>query len=148
MQMAIDEARVGIHNGDGGPFGSVVVKDGTVVGRGHNRVLADNDSTRHGEMVAISSAEAALGSYDLTGCVLYTTGEPCTMCLAASKWANIDHIYYGCTLEDNASIGFRDVDIDGELGGRAGIESYLEELDREACLQLFEEYLSLDHVTY
>ena len=104
MQMAIDEARDGIYNGDGGPFGCVIVKDDQVVGSAHNRVLLNKDSTCHGEMEGIRNAEKNLDTYDLTGCVLYTTGEPCMMCLAACMWANIEHIYYGCTLEDNSSI--------------------------------------------
>ncbi|MEE1159625.1 MAG: nucleoside deaminase [Atopobiaceae bacterium] len=74
MQMSIEEARDGIYNGDGGPFGCVIVKDGDVVGKGHNRVLSQKDSTCHGEMEAIRAAEKGLGTYDLTGCVLYTTG--------------------------------------------------------------------------
>ncbi len=140
MQMAIDEADKGISAKDGGPFGSVIVKDGEVVGRGHNMVLKNNDSTAHGEMVAIRNAEEALGTYDLTGCVLYTTGEPCPMCLAACLWANIDKVYYGCTIEDNESIGFRDKKFDSLLGGRAQLAGYLEETDRDECLKLFERY--------
>ena len=70
------------------------------------------------------------------------------MCLAASKWAYIDHIYYGCTLEDNSNIGFRDVQIDEEVGGRSESQDYMEETDRDACLKLFEEYKSLDSVIY
>lgn len=149
MQTAIDEARYGIHHGHGGPFGSVIVKDGKIVGQGHNRVLAKNDSTCHGEMEAIRDAEHNLGTHDLTGCVLYTTGEPCAMCLAATMWANIEHVCYGCTLEDNSSIGFRDSAIDERVGGRDGSRDYLEEVDREACLKLFEEYSGLKgHVIY
>lgn len=148
MQQAIDEARIGIYNGHGGPFGSVIVKDDTVVGSAHNRVLLNDDSTCHGEMEAIRAAEKNLGTYDLSGCDLYTTGEPCTMCLAASMWANIEHIYYGCTLEDNANIGFRDEQIDEGLGGREGIQDYMGGLDRDACIKLFEEYRNLDHVIY
>ena len=76
MQMAIDEAMEGVTHGHGGPFGCVIVKDGAVVGRGHNRVLADHDATCHGEIAAIRSAGETLGTHDLTGCELYTTGEP------------------------------------------------------------------------
>lgn len=81
MQMAIEEPRIGIHEGHGGPFGAVIVKDGKVIAKGHNRVLEDNNPTHHGEMAAIHFATQALGTYDLTGCELYTTGEPCHMCL-------------------------------------------------------------------
>ena len=148
MQIAIDEARTGIYRGDGGPFGSVIVRDGKIVGQGHNRVLSGNDSTCHGEIAAIRDAERKLRTYDLTGCVLYTTGEPCPMCLAACLWANIEHVYYGCTVADNAAIGFRDEVFDGLLGGREQLSDYLEELDRAACLELFEEYRTLDGVIY
>lgn len=144
MQEAIDEARRGIYAGDGGPFGSVIVKDGAIIGRGHNRVLADNDPTCHGEIAAIRDACRALNTYDLTGCTLYTTGEPCPMCLCASMWANIDAVYYGCTIADNADIGFRDEKFDGLLGGRAQLSSYLLCIDREACRKLFDEYKSIE----
>ena len=83
MTEAINEALDGIRNGHGGPFGCVIVKDGEIVGRGHNMVLNDKDSTAHGEITAIRDAEQALDSYDLSGCILYTTGEPCPMCLYA-----------------------------------------------------------------
>ena len=140
MQIAIDEALEGINSGHGGPFGSVIVKDGQVVGQGHNRVLANNDPTCHGEIDAIRSACAAIETYDLTGCVLYTTGEPCPMCLCACLWANIDLVYYGCTLEDNTLIGFRDETFDDLMGGREELADYLVCVDREACLALFDEY--------
>ena len=148
MEIAITEARIGIYNGDGGPFGSVIVKDGVVIGQGHNMVLANNDSTCHGEISAIRNAEQAIGSYDLSGAVLYTTGEPCPMCLAACMWANIETVYYGCTIADNEAIGFRDKKFDEMFGGREAFKDYLIELDREACLQLFAEYNSLNAVIY
>ena len=118
MTEAINEALDGIRNGHGGPFGCVIVKDGEIIGRGHNMVLNDKDSTAHGEITAIRDAEQALDSYDLSGCILYTTGEPCPMCLYAILWANVDAVYYGCTIEDNADIGFRDQDFDELSGGR------------------------------
>ena len=148
MKAALDEAYEGIRHGHGGPFGSVVVKDGKIVGRGHNRVLSGNDSTCHGEIAAIRDAEKRLKTHDLSGCVLYTTGEPCPMCLAACLWANIGHVCYGCTLADNAAIGFRDERLDELFGGREQLRDYLEELDRTACLALFEEYRSLDPRIY
>ena len=108
MEEAIKEAKEGINNGHGGPFGSVIVKDGRIIGRGHNMVLINHDSTAHGEITAIRNTEKDLGTHDLSGCEIYTTGEPCPMCLAACLWANIDKVYYGCTIEDNAIIVFRD----------------------------------------
>lgn len=148
MQMAIAQAREGISKGHGGPFGTVIVKDGIVVGQGHNRVLANNDPTCHGEISAIRDAGKRLGTFDLSGCELYTTGEPCHMCLCACMWANIDKIYYGCTIEDNGRIGFRDDKFDGIFGGREKLGDYLEELCREDCLKLFDEYMSMSHDTY
>ncbi len=148
MQLAIDEAREGIREGHGGPFGCVIVKEGRVVGQGHNMVLKNNDPTAHGEIVAIRDAGKNLGTHDLTGCEVYTTGEPCPMCLAACMWANIDHIYYGCTIADNADIGFRDERFYEMFGGREGFGGYLEEKDRDACLELFEEYRTLDAQNY
>ena len=148
MQKAINEARKGIHAGHGGPFGSVIVKDGKVVGRGHNRVVKNNDPTGHGEIQAIRKAGSRLGTFDLTGCEIYTTGEPCHMCLCACMWANIATVYYGCTIGDNAQIGFRDQRFDELLGGRGQLKEYLVECDREACLKLFEEYRNMEHQTY
>lgn len=148
MQMAIEEARKGIHQGDGGPFGSCIVKDGEVVALGHNQVLSRHDATCHGEVDAIRKAGQALGTHDLSGCVLYTTGEPCHMCLCACMWANISKIYYGCTIADNALIGFRDEKFDGIFGGRDRLNGLMEEMDRDACLELFQEYNNLEHEGY
>ena len=149
MEKAIFEAYEGIKAGHGGPFGSVIVKDGKIVGQGHNRVLLKHDSTCHGEIDAIRKAEQALGTYDLSGCELYTTGEPCLMCLAAILWANISKVYYGCTLEDNAKIGFRDAKFDQLLGNRANLTpGFLEQQDRDLCLALFDEYSKMDKTLY
>ncbi len=148
MQLAIDEALEGITNSHGGPFGSVVVRDGEVIGRGHNCVLLNNDSTAHGEVSAIRNAEQNIGSYDLSGCVLYTTGEPCPMCLAACMWANIGTVYYGCTIADNALIGFRDEEFDNKFGGREAFADYLIEVDREPCLELFAIYNGMNATIY
>ena len=148
MQLAIDEAREGIYNQHGGPFGSVVVKDGKVIGRGHNRVLVNKDSTCHGEISAIRDAEKNIDSYDLSGAVLYTIGEPCSMCLAACVWANIEKVYYGCNIQDNSIIGFRDSALDKLFGGRIAFTDFLTQVDRDACLKLFEEYNGLEKTIY
>ena len=148
MQVAIEEARTGIHNNHGGPFGSVVVKDGKIVGQGHNMVLINNDSTAHGEMTAIRNAEASLGTYDLSGCVIYSTAEPCPMCLIACKWANIDKVYYGCTIDDNARIGFRDKMFREMFSASKEFSGYLEQTDHDACLRLFDEYIDTDKTLY
>ena len=148
MQLAIDEARYGIRGGYGGPFGAVVVKDGVVIGRGHNRVLGSHDPTAHGEVQAIRDACARIGSHDLSGCDIYTTGEPCHMCLCACLWANIRRVYYGCTIKDNALIGFRDDHFNDLFAGRDKLGDYLVEMDRDACLELFDEYRKMPHEKY
>ena len=148
MQAAIKEAYEGITAHHGGPFGAVVVKDGQIVGRGHNQVLWNNDPTCHGEISAIRNACDMLKTYSLEGCELYTTGEPCPMCLYACLWANVDKIYYGCTIRDNSIIGFRDEKFDQIGTGRKQLKDYLICVDREACLELFQEYLKTDHTIY
>ena len=148
MQIAIQEAREGISNGDGGPFGTAIVRDGVLIASGHNHVLASNDPTCHGEVDAIRKACKRLGTFDLTGCELYTTGEPCHMCLCACMWANISKIYYGCTIADNEIIGFRDNKFDQIFGGRDKLGDYMTEIDREACLRLFQDYSKMDATKY
>jgi len=148
MKMAIEEATEGILKRHGGPFGSIIVKDGKVIGRGHNSVLRYKDPTCHGEISAIRNACAHLGTFDLSGCELYTTGEPCHMCLCACMWANISKIYYGCNIEDNGKIGFRDDKFDSIFSGRDKLGDYMEELDRQSCLELFKDYSDMDHTIY
>lgn len=148
MQMAIEEAREGIRQGHGGPFGCIIVKDGRVLAKAHNQVLQNHDATAHGEIMAIRQAGEVLGTHDLKGCTLYTTGEPCHMCLCAILWANISKVYYGCTIADNASIGFRDEHFNDLFGGREKLGEFLTELDREDCLRLFNEYNNITHKEY
>lgn len=134
MKIAIEEARLGINSGHGGPFGCVIVKDGEIVGKGHNEVIKCSDPTCHGEVMAIRDACQKLGTHDLTGCELYTTAEPCPMCRGAILWANIRKVYFGCNIADTDSIGFRDkVFYEGE-------HNFSEELDRKECLEVFDEY--------
>jgi len=101
--------------GFGGPFGAVVVKDGEIIARGFNNVLSSNDPTAHAEVDAIRKACKALDTFQLTGCELYTSCEPCPMCLGAIYWARPDKVYYANTKEDAASIGFDDHFIYQEL---------------------------------
>ena len=108
MKIADDLAADNLVTNVGGPFGAVVVKDGTIIGMGSNHVLANNDPTAHAEVMAIRDACKALGTHDLTGCEIYTSCYPCPMCLSAIIWANITKVYYGNTKEDAADIGFRD----------------------------------------
>lgn len=109
MRRALELARRGVEGGDGGPFGAVIVQNGHVVGAGWNRVIATNDPTAHGEICAIRDACAYLGTFDLSGCDIVTTGEPCPMCLGAIYWARIKTIYFGFSVEDAARIGFDDL---------------------------------------
>lgn len=97
-----------VHSGGGGPFAAVIVRDGTIVGEGVNTVTTSHDPTAHGEVNAIRAACRALGTFTLAGCELYTSCEPCPMCLAASYWARLDAIYYGASAVDAARAGFDD----------------------------------------
>lgn len=148
MAIAIEEARKGITKGQGGPFGAVIVKNGEIIAKDHNRVLQNNDPTCHGEISVIREACEKLETYDLSGCEIYTTGEPCHMCLCACMWANIDKIYYGCTIKDNDSIGFRDDKFDKIFSGRDKLGDYLTCIGRDECLKLFEEYKNMNHQLY
>ncbi|MEK6659446.1 MAG: nucleoside deaminase [Campylobacterota bacterium] len=115
----------------GGPFGAVVVKDGKVIAKAHNQVLKLNDPTSHAEINAIKKASKKLGTYDLSGCEIYTTCMPCPMCNGAIRWANIKTIYYGATSADADNIGFRDK----EFYEKEFLE--LKNIDREECLKPF-----------
>ena len=148
MEAAIREAVEGITFGHGGPFGCVIVRDGKIVGQGHNMVLKNCDASAHGEIMAIRDAGRKLKTHDLSGCELYTTGEPCPMCLCACLWANIEKVYYGCTIADNSMIGFRDEHFDQLTGGREALSDYLVCIDRDACLELFKVYDASKHGTY
>ena len=108
MQRALALARRGMTAGDGGPFGALVVRRGVIVGEGWNRVVATGDPTAHGEIVAIRAACRRLGTFSLKGCILYTSAEPCPMCLGAIYWARIARVFYGMTVTDAARIGFDD----------------------------------------
>ena len=145
MREAIEEARQGIHSGHGGPFGAVIVKDGKIIGRGHNQVVANNDPTCHGEVQAIRDACSKLGTFDLSGCEIYTTGEPSPMCLGAILWANIDKVYYGCNVYDTENIGFRDDAFYKRFSSR---NEFCQVLDREECLKLYEEYNAIEGKTH
>jgi guanine deaminase len=115
MREAIALSKAGMERGDGGPFGCVIVKDGKVVGRGNNMVTSTNDPTAHAEVVAIREACRGLNDFQLTGCVLYTSCEPCPMCLGAIYWARPDRIVFAGNREDAADAGFDDQLIYDEL---------------------------------
>lgn len=115
MQEAVSLSCEYMQKGEGGPFGCVIVKDGKVVGRGWNGVLSGNDPTAHAEVMAIRDACKNLGTFQLTGCDLYTSCEPCPMCLGAIYWARPDRVFYANNKTDAANIGFDDSFIYEEL---------------------------------
>ncbi len=108
MRRAISLASQNVMDKLGGPFGSVVVKDGEIIGEGTNRVTSSCDPTAHAEMLAIRAASAKLKNFDLSGCEIYTSCEPCPMCLSAIYWAKIEHMFYGNTIVEADAIGFSD----------------------------------------
>ena len=108
MRRAIELSRIHMEAGEGGPFGAVVVKDGAILGEGWNRVTTTCDPTAHAEVVAIRAACNHLGTFSLKGCEIYTSCEPCPMCLAAIYWARLDRIWYANTQADAAAIQFDD----------------------------------------
>jgi guanine deaminase len=108
MSIAIQLARENVTTGHGGPFGAIVVKDGQIIGRGRNEVTTSCDPTAHAEVQAIREACKHLNDFQLTGCELYTSCEPCPMCIGAIYWARPDAVYYACTKEEAAAIGFDD----------------------------------------
>jgi tRNA(Arg) A34 adenosine deaminase TadA len=114
MRKAIALSIENVKNG-GGPFGAVIVKDGKIIATGVNRVTANNDPTAHAEVTAIRKAAKKLGTFDLAGCDIYTSCEPCPMCLGAVYWAHLDKMYYGNTKTDAKNIGFDDSFIYDEI---------------------------------
>jgi guanine deaminase len=115
MGLAIEESRLGMEANHGGPFGCIIVKGDEVIARGHNHVLNTNDPTAHAEVVAIRQACEVLGNFQLTGCEVYCSCEPCPMCLGAIYWARPDRVFYANTKTDAARIGFDDQFIYEEL---------------------------------
>lgn len=149
MNIALECAEKGIEEKKGGPFGAVIVdKKGKIISSGSNEVLRNNDPTAHAEVVAIRSACEKLNTYDLSECTLYTTCEPCPMCLSAIIWANIKEVYYGCTKADAEEIGFRDNMIYDYLKEKDENIIKLKQIDREECIRVFEKYKKDNGVIY
>ena len=149
MERAISLACQGVAGGHGGPFGAVIVRDGQVIGEGHNCVLSATDPTAHAEVTAIRAAARHAQTFDLSGTTLYTNAFPCPMCMSAILWARIDKVYYACTPEDAEAIGFDDQEFYRQLAkpeaeratpviqlpaylpsARAAFQSWLEREDR------------------
>lgn len=144
MRLAIRLATESVNKG-GGPFGAVIVKNGEVIAATSNRVTIDNDPTAHAEVCAIRDACKKLNTFDLTGCELYASCEPCPMCLASMYWAHIDHYYYGNDQHDAKSIGFDDAFIYDEFALKPEDRSMpREQMLRDEALETFKEWTKKD----
>lgn len=115
MDRAIELSILNVNKSNGGPFGAVIMKDNKIISEGVNLVVKTNDPTAHAEIIAIRNACNKLNTYDLSGCTIYTSCYPCSMCYSSIRWARIDQIYYANTREDAHNIGFSDVDIYEEI---------------------------------
>lgn len=142
MNLGIEEARKTMNENIGGPFGAVITdSDGNVIAVSSNTVLGSHDPTAHAEINAIRKACRILKTHDLSGYILYATGYPCPMCLSAIMWANIKKVYYGTNLKDAEDIGFRDDFIYNYIKGNSDNKTLeLINIDRDQCLELFNEY--------
>ncbi len=149
MKIANECAEHGASNNEGGPFGAVITdKEGNIIAEGNNMVLANNDPTAHAEVTVIREACKKLRTYDLSGYILYTSCEPCPMCLSAIIWSNIKEVYYACTRQDAGSIGFRDDLIYEYLEGKNIDLIKLKQIDREECVDLFKRYQENNKTIY
>jgi len=148
MQEAINVGLEGMRNNLGGPFGCVIVKDDKIIGKGCNSVIASNDPTAHAEVVAIRDACKTLGSFQLEDCEVYTTCEPCPMCMGALYWARPKKIYYANSRYDAASIGFDDSFIYEEIIlPIAERKMMMEYLKHEEAIKMFEEWQKINNKT-
>lgn len=141
LNEAIKEAKNGINQNEGGPFGAVIVnQNGEIVGRGNNKVLSLNDPTAHAEIIAIRDACQKMNTYDLTGYKIYTTSEPCPMCLSAIIWSNIIEIYYATDKKQVSTIGFRDDLIYHYFQNKTNNLIKTTQIKNDDCLKLLKDY--------
>ncbi len=147
MTKAIEESEANKKNDytKGGPFGCAIVKDNKIIATGHNTVVQSKDPTAHAEINAIRKACKELDTHSLEGCVLYTSAEPCPMCLSAIIWANIKEVYYANTKEDVDEIGVRDDDIYDYLQGKNRKFIKLNHVDNKEAIKVFEEFKDIDN---
>ena len=139
MRRAIELSVRNVHSGNGGPFGAVVVKDGEIIGEGANQVLATNDPSAHAEVIAIRAACLKLKTFQLTDCEIYTSCEPCPMCMGLIYWARPKSVYYANTAADAAQIGFDDAFIYRELAHANSERSIqMQQILREEALAAFD----------
>ena len=148
IERAIKLSEKGMNNNAGGPFGAVIVKDDKIIAEGYNQVTSSNDPTAHAEIVAIREACKNLNSFQLDGCIIYTSCEPCPMCLGAIYWARPSAVYYACTKEDAAEVGFDDDFIYKEID--AGMENRsikFINLNREEGKEIFKKWAAKEERT-
>jgi len=150
MKIAIEEAFRGMEKNEGGPFGAVIVRNKKIISKAHNQVIKTHDPTSHAEVIAIRKASAKLKKFDLSDCEIYSSSEPCPMCLSAIHWAKMRKLYYGCTRSDTAKIGFDDAFIYDVIKGVSKKKQVkTEQIDRKKCLKPFKEWeLKKDKVKY
>lgn len=150
MDRAIELAIANVRSSSGGPFGAVIVRGGEIVGEGANRVTASNDPTAHAEVLAIRDACARLGTFDLRGCEIYTSCEPCPMCLGAIYWARLDRIHFACSRADAHAAGFDDAFIYDEIPLAPAERSIPSDREgREQALAAFAEWMrSAGRISY
>lgn len=150
MREAIQLSSKGMHLNEGGPFGCVIVRNDEIIGRGNNKVIALNDPTAHAEIMAIRDACRQINFFQLDQCELYTSCEPCPMCLGAIYWARIQNIYYACTRKDAAMIGFDDDFIYQEINKSMQVRAIpLQQMLQDEGLSVFGEWeLKPDKIAY
>jgi guanine deaminase len=150
MDLALKEALRGMNRNEGGPFGAVIVQKGRVIAQACNKVISTHDPTAHAEILAIRQAAHRLGRFDLSDCAIYSTCEPCPMCLAAIHWAKMKKLYFGCSRKDAARIGFDDDFIYQVIKGTAARKQVVRiQMNREACWRVMELWLQKpDRVCY
>ena len=145
MKIAVEESKANLENNyqKGGPFGAVIVKDGEIIARAHNTVIESIDATAHAEVNAIRLASKKLNTHDLSDCILYTSAEPCPMCLSAIIWANIKEVYFANTKKDAADIGFRDDMIYEYLKGNEKEVLHLHYMENEEAKRVFDDFKNM-----
>lgn len=136
MRIALEEAEYGMSINAGGPFGAAIAKEGELLARAHNEVVKSSDPTAHAEILAIRRAAAALKHYELSGCELFSSCEPCPMCLSAIYWARIERVYFALTRQDAAVLGFDDKHIYDVIKGESGGNVEMVQLEREKFFPL------------
>jgi len=142
MHMAIEDAMQSLGDEGGGPFGACIVENGQVIATAHNTVMEETDPTCHAEINAIRKAAKSLGRFDLSGCVIYSTTEPCPMCFSAIHWAKIDTIVYGTNIQDVQDLGFNELELSNQVMKKQGKSpvNIIEDFMRDECKELLDQW--------